>query len=169
MVPEGGVLLSVQHLQQGRGRVTPVVIAQLVDLVQQEQGVAAPRLADGVDDTARHGPHIGLAVAPDLRLVADAAQRDAGQLTIHGPGHGHGNGGLSHTGRAHQADHLPLQLRGQLLDGQELQDALLHLLQPIVVLVQHLAGSLHADPLPGLFAPGQLQAYIQIVADHGGL
>ena len=82
VVPEGGVLLSVQHLQQGRGRVTPVVIAQLVDLVQQEQGVAAPRLADGVDDTARHGPHIGLAVAADLRLVMDAAQGDTGQLTV---------------------------------------------------------------------------------------
>ncbi len=104
VVPEGGVLLSVQHLQQGGGRVAPVVLAQLVDLVQQEQGVAAARLADGGDDAARHGPHIGLAVAPDLRLVADAAQRDAGQLPVHGLGHGHGDGGLAHAGRAHQAE-----------------------------------------------------------------
>ena len=36
VVPEGAVLLTVQHLQQGGGRVAPVVIAQLVDLVQQQ-------------------------------------------------------------------------------------------------------------------------------------
>ena len=51
-----------------------MVVAQLVDLVQQQQRVAAPRLIDGGDDAAGHGAHIGLAVTPDLRLITDAAQ-----------------------------------------------------------------------------------------------
>ena len=108
VVPEGAVLLHVQHLQQGGGRVAPVVPPQLVDLVQQDQGVAAPRLVDGGDDPAGHGAHIGLPVAPDLRLVADAAQGNAGELPVHGPGHRHGHRGLAHAGRADKADYLPL-------------------------------------------------------------
>ena len=44
VVPEGGVLLPIQHLQQGGGRVTPVVGAQFVDLIQQQQRVSAARL-----------------------------------------------------------------------------------------------------------------------------
>ncbi|MPM47184.1 hypothetical protein SDC9_93892 [bioreactor metagenome] len=36
MVPEGVVLLGIQHLQQGGGRVAPEVVAQLVDFVQQQ-------------------------------------------------------------------------------------------------------------------------------------
>ena len=169
VVPEGGVLLPVQHLQQGRGRVAPVVVAQLVDLVQQDQGVAAARLADGVDDPAGHGPHIGLPVASDVRLVADAAQRDAGQLAVHGFRHGHGDGRLAHAGGAHQTQHLALQLRGQLLDGHKLQNALLHLVQTIVVPVQGLLHGRHADLFFRGLAPGQLQAHVQIAVEHAGL
>ena len=169
VVPEGAVLLHVQHLQQGGRRVAPVVPPQLVDLVQQDQGVAAPRLIDGGDDPAGHRAHIGLPVAPDLRLVADAAQGNAGELPVHGPGHRHGHRGLAHAGRTHKADYLPLQIRGQLLHSQELQNALLHLVQAEVVVVQGLPGPLHAHPLLGLPAPGELQAHIQVVALHRGL
>ena len=146
-----------------------MVVAQLVDLVQQQQGIAASRLIDGGDDAAGHGAHIGLAVTPDLRLITDAAQGEPGQLPVQRPGHRHGQRRLTHAGRAHQADHLPLQVGGQLLHRQELQNALLHLFQAEVVLVQGPAGRLHAHPLPGLFPPGELQADVQIAAQHGGL
>ena len=82
MVAEGAVLLGVQHLQQGRGGIAPLIIAQLVDLIQQQQRITALSLLNGGNDAARHGPHIGLAVAADLRLVMDAAQGDTGQLTV---------------------------------------------------------------------------------------
>lgn len=86
----------------------PLVVAQLVDLVQQQQRVAGARLPHRGNDAAGHGSHVGLAVAADLRLVVDAAQGDAGQLPVEGPGHAHGDGGLAHAGRAHQAEDLPL-------------------------------------------------------------
>ena len=56
-----------------------------------------------------------------------------------------------------------------MLDRQELQNALLDLLQAVVVGVQHLAGRLHVDPLLGVLAPGQLQHGIQVIAQNGGL
>ena len=38
-----------------------------------------------------------------------------------------------------------------------------------MVLLQHLAGGLHADALLGGLLPGHLQTHVQIVADHGTL
>ena len=169
VVPEGVVLLAVQHLQHGGGGVPPVVAAHLVNLIQQQQRIHAAALGDGVDDPARHGPYVGLPVAADVRLVPYASQAQPGQLPVEGLGHGDGHGGLAHARRAHQADDLPLGLRVHLPHGDELQDPLLHLLQAEVVPVQDLSGCGHAGPLLGLLPPGHLQAHVQVVADHGGL
>ena len=166
MVPEGNVLLPVQHLQQGGGRVAPVVIAQLVDLVQQQQGIHGPAAGDGLDDPARHGAYVGLPVAPDVRLVPDAAKTQPRQLPVRRLGDAHSDGGLSHTGRAHQAQNLRLPVGVHLPDGERLQNPLLHLLQAEVVPLQDLPGGLHVEALLGLHAPGHFQAHVQIVPGH---
>ena len=72
------VLLGVQYLKQGRGRVTVGIVGELVDLVQQDQGIAYPGLGEGVNDSSGHGADVGLAVAADLGFVMDATQRNAG-------------------------------------------------------------------------------------------
>ena len=157
VVPECTVLLPVQHLQQSGGRIAVDIGGQLVDLIQQQQGVTAPRPADTIDDTAGHSAHIGLPVTPDLGLIVDTAQRDPGQLPAGSTGHRHSDGGLAHAGRAHQAEDLALELRRQLPDGQELQNALLHLLEAVVVGVQRLPGRRHIGALFGVLVPGQIQ------------
>ena len=157
VVPERTVLLPVQHLQQSGGRIAVDIGGQLVDLIQQQQGVTAPRPADTIDDTAGHSAHIGLPVTPDLGLIVDTAQRDPGQLPAGSTGHRHSDGGLAHTRWSHQTNHLSLELRCQLPHGQKLQDALLHLLKTIVVGVQRLPGRCHIGALPGMLVPGQIQ------------
>ena len=111
IVPEAAVLFPVQGLQQRGGGVAPVVGAQLVDLVQDHQGVAAFGLDHPVDDAAGHRADVGLSVATDLRLVMDAAQRDAHQLAVGGPGDAHGDAGLAGARRAYKADEAALDLR----------------------------------------------------------
>ena len=108
-------------------------------------------------------------MAADVGLVTDAAQRQTGALTVHGTGHGQGHGGLAHAGRADKAEDLALGVRVQLADGDKLQNALLHLVQSVVVLVQNFTGLGHIRPVAGGLVPRQLQADIQIVADNGGL
>ena len=166
MVPEGNVLLPIQHFQQGGGRVAPVVIAQFVDLVQQQQGVHGPAAGDGLDDPARHGAYVGLPVAPDVRLVPDAAKTEPCQLPVRRLGDAHGDGGLAHTGRTHQAQDLRLPVGVHLPDGERFQDPLLHLLQAEVVPLQDLPGGLHVEALLRLHAPGHFQAHVQIVPGH---
>ena len=166
VVPERMVLLAVQHFQQGRGRVSPVIVPQLIDLVQQQQRVHGPAPDDGVNDPAGHGADVGPPVAPDVRLVPDTAQGKPGQLPVQRLGNADGNGGFSHPRRAHQTQNLPLAFGVHLPDGDGLQNPFLHLRQAEMILFQHLPGGLHADALPRLRVPGHLQAYIQIVSDH---
>ena len=74
MIPEGVVLLWIQDLQQGRGRVPAHVAADFVHLVQHDHRVHGFHLVQGLDDTARHGAHIGSAVTADFAFVMHAAQ-----------------------------------------------------------------------------------------------
>ena len=88
VVAEGAVLLRVQHLQHRRRGVALDAAPHLVDLVQHHHAVPRAGLADALDDVARQRADIGAPMAADLRLVVDAAERDARE----GPPHGAGDG-----------------------------------------------------------------------------
>ena len=102
VVAEGVVLGRVEDLEQGRGRVAAVVGAELVDLVQHDDRVHGPRLAQRPDQPAGLGADVGAAVAADLGLVAHAAQGDPHELASEGAGHRLAQRGLAHAGGADQ-------------------------------------------------------------------
>ena len=78
VVRESVVLLRVEHFQEGgRGVSAPDVGADLVHLVQEENGIAGAGAAQAADDAARHGTDVGPPVAADLGLVVHASQRKA--------------------------------------------------------------------------------------------
>ena len=166
MIPEGIVLLAVQYLQHSGGRIAPVVVAHLIDFIQQQQRIHAAALADGGHNTAGHSAYIRLTVATDIRLIPDAAQTQPGQLPVQSGSHRNGNGGLAHARRAYQTDDLPLGIGIQLAHSNKLQDPLLYLLQAEVIPIQELPGGSNTGPLLGLHTPGHLQAHIQVVANH---
>ena len=74
MIPEGCILLGVKYLQQSRIRVTLIITAKLVDFIDQNQAIAAPRLAQSCDDPPGHGADIRLSMTANLRFVPDAAE-----------------------------------------------------------------------------------------------
>ena len=162
-------MFPVKGFQQRGGGVAPVIGAQLVDLVQHHQRVAALGLDDAADDAPRHSADIGLSVAPDLRLVVHAAERDAHRLPVGGSGDAHGDAGLAGARRAHKADQAALELRRQFFHRQILDDALLHFVQAEVILVQDLPGFFQIHGLLGLYVPGDIQAHIQVSPDDRGL
>jgi hypothetical protein len=111
VVAEGVVLGRVEHLEQRRGRVAPVVGAELVDLVEHDDRVHGPRLAQGPHQAARLGPHVGAAVTPDLGLVAHAAERDPDELAPEGAGHRLAERGLADPGRPDEGQDGPERAR----------------------------------------------------------
>ena len=108
-------------------------------------------------------------MAPDIRLVPDAAQGNPDVFPAQGFGDGFGYGGFAHAGRPRQADDLPLDVGGQLPDGNQLQNALLHLFHAVMVVIQHLGGLGHVGVVLGDSVPGQGQHRLQVAAHHLGL
>lgn len=109
MIHKGMVLLGIQHFQQGRGRIAPVVRGHLVHFVQAEQGIVELDPLQRLDNLARQRAHIGAAVSPDLGLVAHAAQGEAHEIPPRGLGHGLGQGGFAHAGRSHETKYGAFQ------------------------------------------------------------
>ena len=166
MVPEGGVLRRVEHLEHRAGRVPAEVRAHLVDLVDHENGVLGAGVAHRSDDRAGQRADVGAAVAADLRLVADAADRDPLELPAQRTGDRATEAGLADTWRPDEAEDRSRRLRVQLADGQVLEDPVLDLLEVIVVLVEDLASVADVEVVLGFLRPGEIDEPLEVGADH---
>ena len=140
MVGKGVILFRVQHLQEGRGGVAVEIGADLVHFIQNEHRVVGAGPAHALDDAAGQGPHVGAAVPPDLGFVPHPPQGEAHELAPQGAGNGAPQGGLAGPRRPHETEDRTLHVRLQPAHRQIFQDALLHLLQVIVVFIQDLPG-----------------------------
>ena len=114
VVAERVVLLRIERLEQGRGRVAAEVAAQLVDFVQHDHRVVGFGAANALDDLARQRADVGAPVAADFGLVVHAAQRDALELAAQRAGDGAAQAGLAHARRSDKAQdralHVGLEL-----------------------------------------------------------
>ena len=173
VVAERVVLRRVEHLEQRGRRVAAPVGADLVDLVEQDHRVHRPRVAQGADEPARQRADVGAAVAADLRLVAHAAERHADELAVQRAGDRLADRRLAGAGRPDQrqdrARALVLgdaALLAELADGQVLDDAVLDVLEPGVVGVEHLARVDGVEPLLGALRPRHGEEPVEVGADH---
>src|SRR4029450_2432643 len=79
-------------------------------------------------------------VAADSGLVAGAAERQAHELSPHGAGDGASERRLAHAGRPHEAEDRAARILLELANREVLEDAVLDLLEVVVVLVEYLPG-----------------------------
>jgi hypothetical protein len=91
------------------------------------------------------------------------------ELAAEGGGDGLAEAGLAHARRPHEAEDGPLDVRLHLEHGQVFEDAVLHLLEVVVVGVQDLLGLLEVDLFRGLLAPGQRHQPVEVGPRHGVL
>ncbi len=169
MVGERVVLLRIQHLQQGAGRVAVVRRGQLVHLVQHHHRIGDATLLDAVHNPAGHRTDVGPAVATDVRFVADATQADADVLPLQGLGDAAADAGLARARRADEQQNGALLFLLQLHHGNLLDNAVFHLLQAEVVFLQHGLGLIEVNVRRLGFLPAQRGDKIQIIIEQTGL
>jgi hypothetical protein len=142
VVGKGVVLLGVEDFEQSRRRVAAEVHRHLVDLVEEKDGVDGSGLLHPLDDLAGEGADVGAAVAADLGLVANASQGETYEVPPRGAGDRLRERGLADSRGSDEAEDRPLGGLDELADGEELEDAFLDLLEPVVVLVEDILGEL---------------------------
>ena len=139
-------------------------------------GFIVPASRKRADEPARQRADVGAAVAADLGLVADAAERHADELASGRTGDRLADRRLAGAGRADEREDraralvvLDAALLAQLRDGDVLDDPVLDVLEAGVVGVEHLAGVLRIEPLLGALAPRHREQPVEVVADHARL
>jgi ATP-dependent Lon protease len=124
-------------------------------------------------DPARLRTDVGPAVAADLGLIANAAEGDAHELAVHRSRDRLAEARLADTWRSDERDdcaraaagRLDAALVAKLMDGEELDDPVLHVAQAVVVVVEHAAGDLEIERVVGARAPRQFEDPIEPRAD----
>ncbi len=134
VVAEGVVLLGVERFEQrGRGVATEVA-AELVDLVEHEDGVLHLDALEVLDDLAGQRADVGAAMAADLGLVVHAAERDAGELAAEGARDGAAERGFADARRSDEAEDRALHVGLEAAHGEVVEDAVLDLFEAVVIL-----------------------------------
>ena len=104
VVVEGIVLLRIENLEQGRGRIALVAVADLVDLIQDDDRIGCAGLVDAIQDSSRKRSDVGLPVAPEFSFIVHATQSPSDIFPAQGPCHGLSETGLADSRRAVQAE-----------------------------------------------------------------
>ena len=169
VVAEARVLLGVEHLQHRARRVAAEVGSHLVDLVDHQHRVDRAGVPQRADDRSGHRADVGAPVTADLRLVAHAADRHALERALHGGGDRSSQRRLAHAGRAHEQDDRAARVGLELADREELEDAVLHPLDVVVVAVEHRPRVLQVQVVLGGLRPRQRGEPLEVGADHAVL
>jgi hypothetical protein len=115
-------------------------------------------------------------VAADLGLVADAAERHPDELAVQRPCDRLADRGLPRPGRPDQRQDraralvlLDAALLPELADGDVLDDAVLDVVEAVVVGIEHLPRVDRIEPLHRALAPGHGEEPVEVGADDGRL
>ena len=147
MISKAHVLLRIQYLQEGGRGIALIRGAQLIDFVYHEDRVLGFYYLQSLQDFSGHSADIGTPVALDFSLVAHPADGKTEELFAQGPGDRFSDRCLSHTRSTDQAQNGALGVLFEFTNRQVFENTVLHILQPIVILLQHLMGILHLEIL----------------------
>mmetsp|Transcript_9049 Transcript_9049/g.38026 ORF Transcript_9049/g.38026 Transcript_9049/m.38026 type:complete len:619 (+) Transcript_9049:1029-2885(+) len=164
VVEERAVLFRVEKLQERRRGIALVPPAQLVHLVDEHHRVVHARGFKALHELTGHRADVRAPVPLDLGDVAQAAHGEAEKLAVQRARDALADARLAHARGAHHGDNLALRGAAQLADGYEFQDALLDIVQPVVVRVQHLSRLLDVQALLGGVPPRDGREPLQVVA-----
>jgi hypothetical protein len=105
-------------------------------------------------------------VAPDLCFVAHAAKRDADEFPVHRPRDRLSERRLADAGRPDEAENRTFEIAFQLAHSEVLDDPFLHLVEIVMILVEHLACFDRIEAVFRRFIPGNIQDPVEIRPDH---
>ena len=153
VVGKGVVLLRVEHLQQRAGGAAVIGGGKLVHLVEHHHRVGNAALVDAVHDAARHGSYVSAPVAPDIALVMDTAEAHAHILAAQRAGDALPDAGLARARCSCEQQNGAGLLLFEIHHCDLLDDPVLYLFQPVVILVQNAARVGKVDLLGLFFLP----------------
>src|SRR6185436_2899024 len=153
VVVESRVLLRIEHFQQRRRRIAAEVLAELVDFIEENYRIDHLGASHRLNDASRHRPDISAPVTADLGFVPYTTQRHAYELASEGTGDGPAKRSLADARRTNEAENLSIKSSDQRHHCDEVEDSVLHLIEPVVVGVQNRTCVSDIEDLVGALVP----------------
>ena len=164
VVFKGVVLLRIKHFKQRCSRITAVIGADLVDLVQEEKRILNLSLDHVLNDLPRHRTHVGTAMTADFRFIGNAAQGHAYVFAVRRPGNRAAKRSFADARAAYEAENRRLDLAHALLHGEIFKNALLHLFESPMILIEDTASPFDVAVDAALLLPGQFEKRLDVAA-----
>ena len=159
-----GVLLGIEGFEQRRSGIAAEVAADLVDFVEHENRIFGFGAANALDDLSGQRADVGAAMAADFGFIVNAAEREPHELAAEGARDRLAERSLAHAGRSDEAQDRAFHVRLQATDGEIVEDAILDLLEVVVIGIQNFFGFGDLDLLTGSLGPGQHGEPLDVVA-----
>ena len=167
IVGKGVVLGGIKHLKQRCGRVAAIIGADLVQFIQQNNGIARFSAPERLNNSAGQRPDIRAPVSANLNFITHAAQGNARKLATKRVGHTLAQRRFSNSRWSHKAQNRTFQLLLQFDDGEKLKQPVLDLGETEMVAVEQLRGVFDVKLVFGKLGPRQVDQPIKVVARHG--
>src|SRR5262249_7778876 len=143
------------------------VMPEFIHFIEQDERVDGTRLLHHLNDLPGKRPYVSSAMATNFGLIADAAERQADELSPGRLGDRTTQTGFADTRRTDKTEDRAARLFDQLANGQILQDSLLDLLQAMMVGFQNFMRMADVTYLLAALAPGHSDQPVEIVARYG--
>ena len=169
VIREAEVLLRIKHLQQRAGRISAVVAAQLVHLIQDNDRIRGTCIFHRIHDTPGHGSDVRSSVTSDLSLIPHAAKGDPHILPSERLRDALADTRLARSGRADEQKDRTGLLLVQAHDRKLLDDPVLDLLEAVMILIQDLMGLLKIDLLKLRLLPVKRSHKVKVVIQQAVL
>ena len=166
VVKKGVVLFRIQDLQQSRRNIAAKILPDLVDFIQDHDGVGTARFFDALDNTTRHSANIGSAVTADGGLVVDTAQTHADIFPAQGPGNAFAQGSFANPRRSDQKQNRSLHIGLEFEDRQVFQNTVFDFFESVMIRVQDFLSSFEVKAVFGHRVPRQFQQQFDIIQNH---
>src|SRR6266536_228747 len=137
MIAKSVVLLRIENFEERRCRIAAIVTAEFINLIQHQDRVVHTGATNGLDYPARHRADIRASMPTQFCFVSHAAERHPFKLAPERARNRTAKGSFANSRRADKTQNWTLGAGLQLNHGKELQDSLLHVLKPIMVLVEN--------------------------------
>ena len=125
--------------------------------------------AHRLDDAAGQGTDIRAPVSADLGFVADAAEGHAHEPAAERSGDRAAERRLADAGRSDEAEDGAFEAADEAEHRDVVEDAVLDLVETVVVLVEHAPRVLDVEDVIGAFGPGEAEEPIEVIAADGRL
>ena len=163
IIVERCILLRIKRFKKCRRWIPLYILGKFVHLIQDNHRIGCTCTVDAVQDTSRKRSHVCLSMSADLGFIVHATESDTHVLASQSPGDRLPKTGLSDSRRAVQTEdrrfHIPLELEHCKI----LYDPFLHLLQSVMILIQHLLSILQIQIVIGHLPPREVKHKLDIV------